>query len=167
MGRDSVLTSGILICIIEASSPRPGRRCVSIKPSHGAIMMRATIGGLIASIALFAGCSPSIEAVQDFTAGEVRTVNVGETMITWGFNETNYLAGGRNYFQEHRNVLLYNGMDGKLIFVGYREFVGDLTRATFSTELNYPLDTKTITYKERQLEVLSVGGANIKFKVVK
>jgi hypothetical protein len=130
-------------------------------------MLRLIIGVLISCFAVFAGCSPSIEAVQDFKEGEVRTVNVGETMITWGFNETNYLAGGKNYFQEHRSVLLYNGMDGKLIFVGYREFVGDLTRATFSTELNYPLGTKTITYKERQLEVLSVSGANIKFKIVK
>jgi hypothetical protein len=129
--------------------------------------MRAIFGVLLTSIVLFTGCSPSIETVQDFKPGEVRAVNVGEAMITWGFNETNYLAGGKNYYQEHRNVLLYNGMDGKSVFIGYREFAGDLARAAFSTELNYPLSTKTITYKERQLEVLEVNGTSIKFKVVK
>jgi hypothetical protein len=162
------LTPGILICTIEEASPRlRGWRYLSSLPSLGTIIMRATIGVLIAGIAFFAGCSPSIEAVQDFKAGEVRTVNVGDAMITWGFNETNYLAGGKNYYQEHRSVLLYNGMDGKSIFIGYREFAGDLARAAFSTELNYPLGTKSIAYKERQVEVLEVDGGSIKFKVVK
>ena len=122
---------------------------------------------LLASIALLSGCSPSVEAVQDFKDGEIRTSNVGETMITWGFNETNYLAGGKNYYKEHRSELVFNGTDDKTIFIGYREFIRDVAGAGVSDELKYPLDTKFITYKERQLEVLEVNGSSIKFKVAK
>jgi hypothetical protein len=122
---------------------------------------------LAASITLLSGCSPSVEAVQDFKEGEIRTSNVGEAMITWGFNETNFLAGGKHYYQEHRSELVFNGTDGATIFIGYREFTSDLAGAGVSDELKYPLHTKTITCKERELEVLEVTGSSIKFKVLK
>ncbi len=65
--------------------------------------------------------------------------------------------------------LLYQGVDGKTLRVGYREYIDNLARAAFYQSLTYPLKTyspTTIRFKSVRIEVLAADASEISYRVV-
>lgn len=69
---------------------------------------------------------------------------------------------------EFKRELVYNGKSGNIIFIIYREFVDNMARPAFSTEIKYDLsDTKKIGYKNARFEVIDATNMAIRYKVLK
>ncbi len=67
-----------------------------------------------------------------------------------------------------KRELNYNGKSGNIIFIIYREFVDNMARPAFSTEIKYDLsDTKMIGYKNARFEVIDATNMAIRYKVLK
>lgn len=62
--------------------------------------------------------------------------------------------------------LIYNGTDGKSVFLSYREFSPeDLARTAFFQNLTYEIKNEYIRFKNFRLKVLSSDTESIKFRV--
>jgi len=71
----------------------------------------------------------------------------------------------RNSFQQ---TLLYNGRVGNKVNIGYRESYADRARQAFSNNVEYDLtDSRLISYREAQLEVIDATNQKITYKVLK
>ena len=80
------------------------------------------------------------------------------------WNETTQLAASDRAFQQH---LIYNGMVGDTIRVGYREFSPSLARPAFSNEVEYDLaHSNVIAYKDARLEVLDATETSLTYRVL-
>jgi hypothetical protein len=70
----------------------------------------------------------------------------------------------KNNFQQ---TLIYMGKEGNTIKMSYREFLNDLARPAFTTDVSYDLDeSHDITYKNAQITIISAASANITYKVL-
>jgi hypothetical protein len=75
------------------------------------------------------------------------------------------LVEDKNAFQQ---TLLYNGRIGNKINIGYRESYADRARQAFSNNVEYDLtDSRLISYREAQLEVIDATNQKITYKVLK
>jgi hypothetical protein len=75
------------------------------------------------------------------------------------------LVEDRNSFQQ---TLLYNGRVGNKVNIGYRESYADRARQAFSNNVEYDLtDSRLISYREAQLEVIDATNQKITYKVLK
>lgn len=80
------------------------------------------------------------------------------------WHETTQLAVSDRAFQQH---LIYNGMAGDAIRVGYREFSPSLARPAFSNEVEYDLArSNVIAYKDARLEVLDATETSLTYRVL-
>lgn len=63
--------------------------------------------------------------------------------------------------------LLYNGTDGKSIFVSYKEFSpDDFARSAFFQNLTYEAKNESIRFKNYKIKVVSANSESIKFSVL-
>lgn len=68
-------------------------------------------------------------------------------------------------FENHE--LLYNGTDGKSIFITYREFTqNDLARPAFFQNLTYDAKTETIRFKKYKIRIANFDNERIRFVVM-
>lgn len=68
-----------------------------------------------------------------------------------------------------RRELIFLGIDGTTLRVGYREYDGDLARPAFSEDLTYPIrgdGTSVIRYKNLTIDVMKATGDMIQFTIV-
>ena len=66
-----------------------------------------------------------------------------------------------------QQTLIYNGMVGSKINIGYREFNNDMARTAFSNNAEYDLSrSRMIRYKGTVIEVLQATNQHIKYKVI-
>jgi len=73
-----------------------------------------------------------------------------------------YLAGS---FQK---ALIYNGLIGNKINIAYRESSNDYAHPAFNNEIGYDLsESKNISYKGAELEILDATNKSITFKVIR
>jgi hypothetical protein len=134
--------------------------------------MKKLISILMCMLVVFlAGCATT-NMFQDYKAGEVKTVSVGDPMISWGSVTTNPMAGGAQYQTKTTCSLVFNGKDDKTLFIAYREFYENAAgesyaKPAFSNELKYPANTKTIKYQGHELEVVGISDGSISIKVIK
>ena len=71
-------------------------------------------------------------------------------------------------FTKFQQVLIFNGIVGNKLKIGYREFKDEMARPAFNNEVEYDLNTsKTIGYKGCQIEVIKADNESITYKVVK
>ena len=69
----------------------------------------------------------------------------------------------------YKYELLYQGIDGDTLRVGYREYVDSLARPAFAQELTYPLasDAETeIRFKSVRIEVISADASEVAYRVL-
>lgn len=80
------------------------------------------------------------------------------------WHETTQLAVSDRAFQQH---LIYNGMVGDAIRVGYREVSPSLARPAFSNEVEYDLTrSNVIAYKGARIEVLDATETSLTYRVL-
>lgn len=66
-----------------------------------------------------------------------------------------------------QKTLIYNGILGSKVTLGYREFSGGYARPAFSNDVTYDLDvSKILGYKNARLEVLGANNVNITYRVI-
>jgi hypothetical protein len=67
-----------------------------------------------------------------------------------------------------QQTLLYNGRVGNKINIGYRETFSDRARQAFSNNVEYDLsDSKIISYRDAQIEVIEATNQKITYRVVR
>lgn len=80
------------------------------------------------------------------------------------WQDTTQLAVSDRAFQQH---LIYNGMVGDTIKVGYREFSSATARPPFSNDVEYDLaHSSVIAYKDARLEVLDATETSLTYRVL-
>lgn len=68
-------------------------------------------------------------------------------------------------FENHE--LIYNGTDGKSIFITYREFTSnDLARPAFYQNLTYDMKSEMIRFKKYKIKVFNTDNEKIRFSVL-
>jgi hypothetical protein len=67
-----------------------------------------------------------------------------------------------------KQTLVYNGLQGNIIKLSYREFINNIAREAYTADIVFDLDlTKTISYKNCQIEIIDITPNNITYKVLK
>jgi hypothetical protein len=109
---------------------------------------------------------------RSFDLNQLMFANVGASLISWeeGVREKAQKAAVEKLTHE----LLYSGLQGRTIFITYREYSGGRSGATFirpafSQELKYELGEAgkgQITFREIQIEVDQATSERIRFKVL-
>ena len=75
------------------------------------------------------------------------------------------VSAQNNSFQQ---TLIFNGIVGNKLKIGYREFKDEMARPAFNNEVEYDLNTsKTIGYKGCKIEVIKADNESISYKVLK
>ena len=69
----------------------------------------------------------------------------------------------------YKYELLYQGLDGNTLRVGYREYIDNMARPAFAQELTYPtsLDATAIRFKSVRVEVLSADASEITSRILR
>lgn len=90
---------------------------------------------------------------------------IGEkTCYEGSYSKKSRLSKDGDNFQQ---TLIYSGRIGNKINIGYREFNNNLARPAFNNDVEYDLsNSKTISYKGSQIEILEAGNNSIKYKVI-
>lgn len=71
----------------------------------------------------------------------------------------------KNSFQQ---TLIYSGIDGNKINIGYREFSSNIARPAFNNDVEYYLKkSKIIGYKGAKIEVIDATNESIKYRVIR
>ena len=122
----------------------------------------------VLSAIFFMGCGPSQRAVKDYTIGQVKTINVGETIISWGYTNVDWADRPMN---AQKASLIFNGRDANTLFIAYREeyenMQGSFAKPAFNNELKYAANQKIIRYKDHEIEVISVNDREMVVKILK
>lgn len=80
------------------------------------------------------------------------------------YEQKTYPVASADSFQQ---TLIYSGMVGNKINIGYREFSNDFARPAFNNEVEYDLSqSRTIAYKGCKIEVIEATNEFIKYKVL-
>jgi hypothetical protein len=69
----------------------------------------------------------------------------------------------------YKYELLYQGLDGNTLRIGYREYIDNLARAAFAQELTYPMMPEAATqirFKSVRIDVLSADASEITYRVL-
>jgi hypothetical protein len=69
----------------------------------------------------------------------------------------------------YKYELLYQGLDGNTLRIGYREYIDNLARPAFAQELSYPMNPGAVTqirFKAVRIEVLSADASEITYRVL-
>lgn len=111
----------------------------------------------------FSVTTPSLNQTVKVTVGEAMISSTSG--IRWVFGD------GRT--EDHSNFecrLIYNGAQGNVIRVGYREFsqtaYGMVARPAFSNDVTYDLTvSKSIRYKGAKIDVLDADNEQIVFRL--
>jgi hypothetical protein len=69
----------------------------------------------------------------------------------------------------YKYELLYQGLDGNTLRIGYREYTDNLARPAFAQDLTYPMAPETTTqirFKSVRIDVLSADASEITYRVL-
>lgn len=81
-----------------------------------------------------------------------------------GYQRVQIPVTAANSFQQ---TLIYSGMVGNKLNIGYREFSSDMARPAFNNDVEYDLSTsKVLGYKGARIEVLDANNEQIKYRVL-
>jgi hypothetical protein len=81
-----------------------------------------------------------------------------------GYERVQIPVTSANSFQQ---TLIYSGMVGNKLNIGYREFSSDMARPAFNNDVEYDLSTsKVLGYKGARIEVLDANNEQIKYRVI-
>jgi hypothetical protein len=120
--------------------------------------------------------------VRSYTIGNAITANVGNTMISrrshtdilvdrWqGIQNGGWRREMDVDINPFREELVYLGLAGKTLRIGYREYSGggNLIRPAFSQELTYDIGTSSvIVFRDFRIEVFGANNEGITFVVLK
>ena len=108
----------------------------------------------------------SVQAYKDANKICIITAfNVSGCIESYDFEFTQKPIQSKNTFQQ---TLIYSGIVGDKINIGYREFSGSIARPAFNNEVEYDLTkSKIIGYKGSQLEIIDATNEFIKYRVIK
>ena len=77
------------------------------------------------------------------------------------------LGGGMVTVSECGNSeLIYLGKFGDTIRIGYREFIHDMARPSYSMEVTYPANAGRLVFRNTILEISEIGRDYIKYKLI-
>ena len=78
-------------------------------------------------------------------------------------------SGSGSGFQEKEcrtTHLVYLGVSGDSIRIGYREYTRSLARPSFYEDVAYPRKTQRVVFREITFEILGLQGDNIRYKII-
>ena len=94
----------------------------------------------------------------------VITVFGGSTCYKASYSKNTQVSREGNSFQQ---TLIYSGRVGDKINIGYRESSSNFARPAFNNDVEYDLsESKTISYKGAQIEILEAGNNSITYRVI-
>ena len=105
--------------------------------------------------------------------GEFETLWVAPGAIGFTFDldePVPYRAGEITKVEGFKNELIYSGVNGDTLRVGYREYADNFARPAFSQDLTYPLAEEgptTIRFRAAEIEVLEAGASEITYRMVR
>jgi len=124
---------------------------------------------------ILGGCAPSATKISCRIypeLGKERFASVGNTIIEKEVcasrQEWHGLAGGGNVLVSEcgKVELIFLGKAGDNIRINYREFVKDMARPAYFMEATYPANSKNITFRNTEFEIIEVGDSGLKFKLL-
>jgi len=115
-------------------------------------------------LVFFVGCSTSIYQFRDYKVGVEIKATVGSSMMRWGLKRDDGTT-----LELHE--LRYGGIDHKVLFIKYREFVatesGLLARPAFDQDLRYDVnETVVITYQDVRIEIREANSTFVRYVVL-